>query len=579
MKKEPGGKGPNAKGDSGAVPEKQGCSVDRKVMRKYCHNGAGCAPDSTKSDERLKDQDLKVLPENIEVSPEDMEVSPVGMEVSPVGMEVSPEDMEVSPEGMEVSPVGMEVSLENMEVSPEDMEVSPEGMEVSPEDMKVSPEDMKFSPEDMGVSPEDMKVLTDDMEVPPEGMGVAEDLEDNKDDDEEPADIDVDVNASDLVDYRPDCLRSEAPVDSGDLPDDPTSWPYSLDVYQGILESFDTMSDEQNGLIRPLPLYQLEGDITITTQDLYDLAQGSCVGDRVVAAVLSLINSTTGHDCYALHPELMYRIRRGLSVKNYSQSTKVLWEGSRYLFMPADKPQHWVLNVADRTNHIVYHQDNLHGEYPELMVPLLSWLEEVEGDEESWAAAVNEPPAQLADSNDCAMGVIAGMLHFIKHGSLVQPNDFTGEGLSRMRGRVFAMILFATLDPPSDIKLVMRGLKVFFRKAPQDEQVIVPRPARMSRIFPGPSEDKEAGELRRAGEVNEKMSNFYINVKSMINSKFLKRPVQLSIKPSENPKEEFLTLEHPVLNAGELYDRRMSWDFDWNFRVTKKSHFALLYIS
>ena len=388
-------------------------------------------------------------------------------------------------------------------------------------------------------------------------------------------------------DRRSDGLRTSIRPENWVLPHNPTSWPYSPEVHMAILLAADTASDHR---ICALKLYQL-GKTNISARHLHDMKAGSVVGDEVISLMSALVNAVPEHDCYALHPELMTTIQTWHgSDKNHSKKTKAnwdkmkaKWDDSRYLLLPANKREcHWILNVADREEKVVYHQDNLHGMFPQLMVSLLAWLEEVEGTG-TWREEVAKPPEQLV--NDCAIGVTAGMLYFVKHRHLVKEDTFTGKDLRRMRGRVFAMILFSSLDPPSDLDLMATGLKRFYKENSPSVQDYAARPTHMPRPLTSPSDDYVPGVVRCAGtgrakvQFNEELQNYYLKVKSIINSKFLEVPVQLSIIRSEDINKEYLSPKDHIPIYRKFLENRVVWDFEGNFKVITSYSYTIHYLS
>ena len=67
--------------------------------------------------------------------------------------------------------------------------------------------------------------------------------------------------------------------------------------------------------------------------------------------------------------------------------------------------------------------------------------------------------AQLAGSNDCAPGTMAGMRYITRHEPPILRTVYSGADLPHLSpGQVFSEMLFASLGPPSDLTCIIEGL-------------------------------------------------------------------------------------------------------------------------
>ena len=277
-----------------------------------------------------------------------------------------------------------------------------------------------------------------------------------------------------LEDKRPRDLQITVPAGRWlQAASDSTPWPHTPEACMTILEQADTIRNGQ-GHRCTLTLYKL-GLTTVTTTHLCDMAPKSLVGDGVISIVADLINATPGHNCYVTNPALLYRVMLGYPIDNYN---KAIWDSRRYLLMPAPEPGHLTLCIADRQTRTLYRQDNLHLPYKRLIDPLLAFLSTTEGG--SWTEVGVHPTRQTRGSNDCAPGVVAGMVYFVRQERLIPPSVYSGDDLSLLRGRIFAMLLFATLDPPTDLGLMAEGLRQLYLHARPRLEDFVARLAQMS---------------------------------------------------------------------------------------------------
>jgi hypothetical protein len=212
-----------------------------------------------------------------------------------------------------------------------------------------------------------------------------------------------------LTDLRPECWRLD--TDMSEWLSDPSfdlrQWPIDLSEVTELLRKYDPEFPKHRHQRRARALYRW-GTVSITSAHFHDMRRQEFVGDQVISLISSLINESPCHDCYALFPELMSRLMEGFPVDRYDMAR---WGNKRYILLPSPEPDHWILKVADRHLRIVYHQDNRHQRKAKLTGPLLAWLERLHASG-PWTEEYVLPPRQVG--HDCAMGVMAGMIHMAR---------------------------------------------------------------------------------------------------------------------------------------------------------------------
>ena len=127
------------------------------------------------------------------------------------------------------------------------------------------------------------------------------------------------------------------------------------------------------------------------------------------------------------------------------------WDGFDALLFPLHFQSHWRLAVADIHNMHLYFSDaeaDPPGRPPFRPGPhLLHWLEARDDRGYQWTQSVLGASQQTPGSNDCAIGVMAGMVRVARGAGLPTIDSYPPEQLTRMRAGFAASTLHFSSPP------------------------------------------------------------------------------------------------------------------------------------
>ena len=142
-----------------------------------------------------------------------------------------------------------------------------------------------------------------------------------------------------------------------------------------------------------------------------------------------------------------------------------------------NRKSHRTLYIANTLTRQLYFQDTL-GDRPDRRHPvqldiLKSWLTNNVPDGAPWTVKKMPAPPQAdlnqarTRGNDCGMGAIYGLMHYIQHGTMIAPRTCPNsrELFHTLRGWLLSVVLSGSLNPPSDAQYIPRALQVLASRA------------------------------------------------------------------------------------------------------------------
>ena len=204
----------------------------------------------------------------------------------------------------------------------------------------------------------------------------------------------------------------------------------------------------------------------VTTATLVDIAMGRPISNSAVDFVLDLIDACGGR-CYVMDSVAATELYSS-GVWPAREDTPY-WSDYDAALLPFCEGAHWRLAVADLASARLYYLDP---DEDLTWVPrsyIRDWLSVAHRASQRWCQEIWPAPQQQKGSADCAIAVMAFMLRIARgdglpiQGSrsdadLSVPPSYTPAQLSAMRTHFFAVLLYARLDPPSDLSVLASDL-------------------------------------------------------------------------------------------------------------------------
>ena len=242
-------------------------------------------------------------------------------------------------------------------------------------------------------------------------------------------------------------------------------WPISLPTLQALVveASLATLED--------MPIVEtLHG--LVTSEALIDVVSGGPISNLIVDFIGDLIFDS-GVRCLVLDSVTASALYTSGQWPDGTPS----WSDYDAVLIPFLDEAHWRLAVADLTTATLYYLD------PDVDLAwtprhfVKDWLAATGGGR--WQQVMWDAPQQCKGAKDCAIAVLAFMLHVARGDGLpfrgsssvaalrVHPS-YTPGGLTHMRGRIFVSLLCACLDPPSDPSALSQDLKALYISCQSD---------------------------------------------------------------------------------------------------------------
>ena len=217
-----------------------------------------------------------------------------------------------------------------------------------------------------------------------------------------------------------------------------------------------------------VPIVESSGSM-VTSDTLLDVLRGSAISNLTVDFIVDLIASSGGR-CFVLDSVMSTELYSS-GVWPDPDGDEMVWSDFDAALFPFYEDAHWRLAVADLTTSTLYYMDPNVDDTWLANSFILDWLRGT-GAGQRWHQVVWPAPQQRKGSADCGIAVIIFMLHVARGDGLPSqgsPQDagprtsaYTPGQLTQMRGRIFFSILYATLDPPSDLKALYIGLSELY---------------------------------------------------------------------------------------------------------------------
>ena len=227
------------------------------------------------------------------------------------------------------------------------------------------------------------------------------------------------------------------------------SWPVSLSALMKLVNSVP---------LAVLPdVLLVESNYSMVTSDsLLDVVKGRPISNLVIDFIVDLVDASRGR-CYLMDALSATELYSSGAWWN-SRGDDLVWSDYDAALFPFHENDHWRLAVADLTTSTLYYLDPDEDEAWSATPFIKDWLVEIRAGGR-WRQASWHAPQQQTGSADCGIAVVAFMLHISKGDGLpTQGTSFSSTQLSNMRGRLFASLLFASLDPPSSLTAISTGL-------------------------------------------------------------------------------------------------------------------------
>ena len=225
-----------------------------------------------------------------------------------------------------------------------------------------------------------------------------------------------------------------------------------------------------------MPIVELRTGETVHTGHLAGLLGGENIADAVIDVIGGLLNEARGHSVLVLPAQMLYLLQQGRPFNILPE----LRNAATSIAVFGNSGSHWTLYIANTLTRQLYFQDTL-GDRPGRSHPvqlntLRSWLTNNVSDGAPWTIKKMPAPPQsdlnrAGDrGNDCGMGAIYGLMHYIQHGTMIAPRTCPNsrELFHTLRGWVLSVVLSGSLNPPSDVRYIPKALRVLVSIAGKD---------------------------------------------------------------------------------------------------------------
>ena len=260
-------------------------------------------------------------------------------------------------------------------------------------------------------------------------------------------------------DWRPTSLKGYSSAMTWAGPDVCLeSWPIPLVALNNLVDSLSL------SLLPDVPIVESVGGL-VTSETLLDVVKGAPISNLTIDFLVDLLYDSACR-CYVLDTMASTALYAFGDWPDTGIET-IVWSEYDAVLFPFHDDDHWRLGVADFTTHILYYLDSDADEAWRPKSFIRDWLMATEASHQ-WRQSIWPSPQQREGSADCGIAVMLFILRIARgeglplQGSPTSnppvPASYSPEQLTNLRGRIFSSLLYANLDPPSDLQSLSRGL-------------------------------------------------------------------------------------------------------------------------